>query len=163
MQRLQRLGLATETQPGTWAIHAEAGQTLCAMGGRQRELAVFQPDERRHTIIGRLAGKGLADELYDRGYLVVDGTDGKAHYVALPPRTQLEQYPVGAVVEVTVSAGRHHDAQRLCGVVVQLKSHLPADRQPRAIGTTWLDQQLVGGGQNLGALGFGGEARQALQ
>ncbi|MFX9446655.1 DUF3363 domain-containing protein, partial [Acinetobacter baumannii] len=44
--------------------------------------------------------KGLADELYDKGYLIVDGTDGKAHYVSLPPRSELEQYPTGAVVEV---------------------------------------------------------------
>jgi hypothetical protein len=71
-----------------------------AMGGRQRELAVFQPGQDSRSIIGRVAGKGLADELYDRGYLVVDGADGKAHYVALPPKTELAQYPVGAVVEV---------------------------------------------------------------
>lgn len=45
----------------------------------------------------RVVAKGLADELYDKGYLIVDGTDGKAHYVALPPRTELEQYPRGAV------------------------------------------------------------------
>jgi type IV secretory pathway VirD2 relaxase len=45
----------------------------------------------------RVVAKGLADELYDKGYLIVDSTDGKAHYVALPPRTELEQYPRGAV------------------------------------------------------------------
>ena len=116
LQRLQRMGLATELQPGTWAIHAEAEPTLRAMGergdiirtmqramgGKQRELAVFQPSEDGRTIVGRVAAKGLADELHDKGYLVIDGTDGKAHYVALPPRSELEleQYPTGAVVEV---------------------------------------------------------------
>ena len=118
LQRLQRMGLATETQPGTWAVHAEAEQTLRslgergdiirtmqrAMGGQRRDLAVFQSGEDGHSVIGRVAGKGLADELYDRGYLVVDGIDGKAHYVALPPKTELEQYPMGAVVEVKGSA-----------------------------------------------------------
>jgi len=118
LQRLQRMGLATETQPGTWAVHAEAERTLRAMGergdiirtmqramgGQQRDLAVFQPGEDGRTIIGRVAGKGLADELYDRGYLVVDGTDGKAYYVALPAKTELKQYPMGAVVEVKGSA-----------------------------------------------------------
>jgi len=34
------------------------------------------------------------------GYLVIDSIDGKAHYVALPPKSELEQYPMGAVVEV---------------------------------------------------------------
>ena len=255
LQHLQRMGLATETAPGTWAIHAEAESTLRAMaergdiirtmqramGGRQRELAVFQPGqddgENGHTIVGRVAGKGLADELYDRGYLVIDGVDGKAHYVALPPRTELEQYPAGAIVEVKGSTevraadkniaalasdglyradhhlaieqgrakpgrdpqevvaahvrrlealrragivervaeglwkvpddlaerGRQYDAQRLGGVAVELKSHLPIERQARVIGATWLDQQLIGGGRGLGDLGFGGEAKQAIQ
>ena len=201
-----------------------------AMGGRQRELTVFQPGDDGRTIVGRVAGKGLADELYDRGYLVVDGVDGKAHYVALPPRTELAQYPMGAVVEVkgstdvrkadqTVAAlateglyltdhhlaiakgqpevvaahvrrlealrragivervaeglwkvpadlperGRRYDARRLGGVAVEVKSHLPIERQARVIGATWLDQQLIGGGTGLGDLGFGVEAKQAMQ
>ncbi len=244
LQRLQRMGLATETQPGTWAVHAETEPTLRAMGergdiirtmqramgDRQRELAVFQPGEHGRSIVGRVAGKGLADELYDRGYLVVDGTDGKAHYVALPPKTELAQYPMGTVVEVkgstdlrkadqTIAAlvtdglyridhhlaiakgqpevvaahvrrlealrragivervaeglwkvpadlperGRQYDAQRLGGVAVELKSHLPIERQARVIGATWLDQQLIGGGTGLGDLGFGAEAKQAMQ
>lgn len=59
--------------------------------------------------------------------------------------------------------GRQYDAQRLGGVAVELKSHLPIERQARVIGATWLDQQLIGGGSGLGDLGFGGEAKQALQ
>ena len=118
LQRLQGMGLATEQRPGMWAIHADAESTLRAMGergdiirtmqramsGRQRDLAVFQPGEDGRAIVGRVVGKGLADELHDKGYLIVDGTDGKAHYVALPPRSELEQYPTGAVVEVKGSA-----------------------------------------------------------
>lgn len=57
--------------------------------------------------------------------------------------------------------GRRHDAQCLGGVAVELKSHLPIERQ--VIGATWLDQQLIGGGTGLGDLGFGGEAKQAMQ
>ena len=252
LQRLQRMGLATEQQPGVWAVHADAESTLRTMGergdiirtmqramsGQQRELAVFQPGEDGRSIIGRVAGKGLTDELYDKGYLIVDDIDGKAHYVALPPRTELEQYPVGAVVEVkgsaTISAadktiaavaadglyrtdhhlaiaqaqsqidrdpsevvdahvrrlealrragiverlaegvwqvpddlperGRQYDTQRLGGfVAVELKSHLPIERQARVIGATWLDQQLIGGGKGLGELGFGSEVKDALQ
>lgn len=251
LQRLQRLGLADEIQPGTWAVHADAEKTLRAlgergdiirtmqraMGGQPRELAVFEPGDDGQTILGRVAAKGLADELRDRGYLVIDGVDGKAHYVALNARDELANYPTGAVVEVKGSAdvraadrniaalasdglyrtdhhlaieqgrakpgrdpqevvaahvrrlealrragivervaeglwkmpddlaeqGRRHDAQRLGGVAVELKSHLPIERQARVIGATWLDQQLIGGGSGLGDLGFGGEAKQAMQ
>ncbi|HCT6682872.1 TPA: DUF3363 domain-containing protein, partial [Pseudomonas aeruginosa] len=251
LQRLQRLGLADETQPGTWAVHADAEKTLRALGergdiirtmqramsGQPRELAVFEPGEDGRTVIGRVAAKGLADELRDRGFLVIDGVDGKAHYVALNARDELANYPTGAVVEVKGSAdvraadkniaalasdglyradhhlaieqgratpgrdpqevvaahvrrlealrragivervveglwkvpddlaerGRQYDAQRLGGVAVELKSHLPIERQARVIGATWLDQQLIGGGRGLGDLGFGGDAKQAMQ
>ena len=255
LQRLQRLGLADETQPGTWAVHTDAEKTLRALGergdiirtmqramrGEPRELAVFEPgqdaDGGGRTILGRVAAKGLADELRDRGYLVIDGVDGKAHYVALNARDELANYPTGAVVEVKGSAdvraadrniaalasdglyrtdhhlaieqgratagrdpqevvaahvrrlealrragivervaeglwkvpgdlpehGRQYDAQRLGGVAVELKSHLPIERQARVIGATWLDQQLIGGGSGLGDLGFGSEAKQAMQ
>jgi len=118
LQRLQRLGLADETQPGTWAVHADAEKTLRALGergdiirtmqramsGQPRELAVFEPGDDGRAIVGRVAGKGLADELHDRGYLVIDGVDGKAHYVALNARDELANYPTGAVVEVRGSA-----------------------------------------------------------
>ncbi len=59
--------------------------------------------------------------------------------------------------------GRRYDAQRLGGVAVELKSHLPIERQARVIGATWLDQQLIGGARGLGDLGFGSEVRSALQ
>jgi len=118
LQCLQRLGLADETKPGTWAVHADAEKTLRALGergdiirtmqramrGEPRELAVFEPDQDAdgsgRTILGRVAAKGLADELHDRGYLVIDGVDGKAHYVALNARDELVNYPTGSVVEV---------------------------------------------------------------
>jgi len=51
-----------------------------------------------------VAAKGLANELHDRGYLVIDGMDGKAHYVALYARDELADYPTGAVVEVQGAA-----------------------------------------------------------
>ncbi|HBW7855297.1 relaxase/mobilization nuclease domain-containing protein [Klebsiella grimontii] len=251
LQRLQRLGLADEVQPGSWAVHADAEKTLRALGergdiirtmqramsGQPRELAVFEPGDDGRTLIGRVADKGLADELHDSGYLVIDGVDGKAHYVALNARDELANYPTGSVVEVRGSAevraadkniaalasdglyradhhlaieqgrakpsrdpqeavaahvrrlealrragivervaeglwkvpddlaerGRQYDAQRLGGVSVELKSHLPIERQARVLGATWLDQQLIGGGRGLGDLGFGGEAKEALQ
>ena len=251
LQRLQRMGLAHESSPGVWAVHAEAEQVLRtmsergdivrtmqrAMGGEQRDLAVFEPGENVRPVVGRVVAKGMADELYDRGYLVVDGTDGKAHYVALNAKVELEQYPVGSVVEARGSAdiravdkniaalavdglyrtdhhlamakvqatpgrdpkevadahvrrlealrragivervadgvwrvaadlpeqGRQYDMQRLGGVSVELRSHLPIERQTRVIGATWLDQQLIGSGSGIADNGFGGEVRDALR
>lgn len=250
LQCLQRMGLAAEVRPGTWSVQGDAEKTLRALGergdivrtlqramsGRSRELAVFEPGEAGRAVIGRVAAMGLADELRDRAYLVIDGVDGKAHYVSLNSRDELANYPAGSVVEVRGSAeiraadrnitelasdglyrvdhhlaiaqgqknsrdpqdvvaahvrrlealrragivervadglwkvpddlperGRQYDAQRLGGVAVELKSHLPIERQACVIGATWLDQQLIGGGRGLGDLGFAGEVRQAIQ
>jgi hypothetical protein len=244
------MGLATEQSPGEWTLRPDTEPVLRAlgergdivrtmqraMGGEQRELVIFEPREGSSRVIGRVAAKGLADELYDRSYLVIDGIDGKAHYAVLPTQADLEQYPTGAVVEVrgltevravdrNVAAlavggvyrtdhhravacpaaardpneviavhvrrlealrraniverlaegvwrvpadlaerGRQYDAQRRGGgVAVELKSHLPIERQARVVGATWLDQQLIGGGKGLGHLGFGSEVRQTLQ
>lgn len=44
--------------------------------------------------------------------------------------------------------GHQYDAQRLGGVAVELKSHLPIERQARVIVATWLDKQLIAGGQS---------------
>ena len=70
------------------------------MGERGDIVRTMQRAMSGRQLIGRVVGKGLADELYDKCYLIVDGTDGTAHFVALPPRAELEQYPTGAVVEV---------------------------------------------------------------
>jgi type IV secretory pathway VirD2 relaxase len=252
LQHLRRMGLAESHAPGEWTLRPDTEPVLRALGergdivrtmqramsGTQRELAIFAPEQSPLRVIGRVAAKGLADELYDRGYLVIDGIDGKAHYVALPARAELEQYPTGAVVEVkgsttaraadkTIAAlttdglyrtdhhlaiaqaqrqagrdprdvvdahvrrlealrragivervaeglwkvpddlperGRRYDTRRLAGGVgVELKSHLPIERQARVVGVTWLDQQLIGGGKGLGVLGFGGEVNDALR
>ncbi|HBR1111407.1 TPA: DUF3363 domain-containing protein [Klebsiella pneumoniae] len=63
-----------------------------------------------------------------------------------------------------VKRSRQYDTQRLAGgVAVELKSHLPIERQVCVVAATWLDQQLIGGGKGLSDLGFGGEVKEALQ
>lgn len=81
------------------------------MGGAQRELVIFEPREGSSGVLGRVAAKGLADELYDRGYLVIDGVNGKAHYIALPARAELEHHVDGGTIELAARY-RHPDALR---------------------------------------------------
>ncbi len=251
LQQLQKLELADEVRPGQWLLRDDAEATLRAMGergdivrtmqramgGTQQELTVFQPGKDSPEVVGRIVAKGLADELHDRGYLVVDGLDGKAHYLALPAHTELAHYPIGGVVETrslseprtvdrsiaalaaggiyrtdhhlalarsqTVGGqdpqalverhvrrlealrrsdiverlaegvwrvpadlpeqGRRHDARRLGDVAVELRTPLPLGQQVRAVGATWLDQQLFSGNRGLVDKGFGKEVREALR
>lgn len=110
LQRLEAMALAEKIDANHWRLAPDMEQTLTAMGergdilrtmhramkGERRELAMDAP---ALPVIGRIAGKGLADELNDRGYLVVDGIDGRAHYLKLSAGTDLTQLPVGGIVE----------------------------------------------------------------
>jgi hypothetical protein len=62
--------------------------------------------------VGRVAAKGFADELQDHRYLVVDGVDGRAHYVALAPSADLASYPTGGIVELRAAAREARSADR---------------------------------------------------
>jgi len=59
--------------------------------------------------------------------------------------------------------GQAYDTERGGAVSIELSCHLSIDQQKRALGATWLDQQLVTPAPDVGALGFGGEVRTALQ
>jgi len=114
LQRLSTMGLAEESGPGRWRLRPEAERTLRVLGerndiirtmqralaGDQRALAFFDPRTTSHPIIGRIAAKGLADELQDQPYAVIDGVDGCMHYAKLPRGTELSELPTGGILEV---------------------------------------------------------------
>ncbi|VTU31619.1 hypothetical protein SRS16CHR_04915 [Variovorax sp. SRS16] len=247
LQRLEAMALAERVDANRWRLVPRMEQTLTAMGERGdilRAMHRAMKSEERELVmeaslpaplIGRIAGKGLADELHDRGYLVLDGIDGRAHYLKLPTGADLTALPMGGIVEArppgqervvdrniatgardgiyktaehlaqlkqangrdpqsTVDAhvrrlealrragiveriadgvwqvppdltekARQHDGQKATGPTIELRSHLSIDQQVRAVGATWLDKQLVGGGSGLAAQGFGAQVRDAMQ
>lgn len=129
LQRLEAMELAGRIDANHWQLSPNMQRTLTAMGergdilrtmhkalrGQQRECVL--ESEPTRPVIGRIAAKGLADELNDRGYLVVDGIDGHAHYVRLPVGADLAALPVGGIVE-TKSAGRERAVDRnIAGIV----------------------------------------------
>ena len=129
LQRLEAMELAGRIDANRWKLSPNMEQTLAAMGergdilramhkalkGRQRELVLGT--ELATPVIGRIAAKGLADELNDRGYLVVDGIDGRAHYVRLPVSTDLTELPMGGIVEVKPAGGERAVDRNIAGVV----------------------------------------------
>jgi type IV secretory pathway VirD2 relaxase len=248
LDRLADMGLATKTSPGVWTVAPDAEKTLRALGergdiirtmqrafsSRPRDFAIFDPAKSGIRITGRIASKGLADELHERGYLVVDGIDGRAHYVALPGGADLAQCPTGALVSVRAGAevrpadrtiqrlsengiyrverhlaiasqrernpksyveahvrrlealrragiverleegvwrvppdlaerGGAYDAKRSRGVLIDIHTEMPIRQQVRAVGATWLDRQLVSGGDSFSPTGFGAEVKDALR
>jgi type IV secretory pathway VirD2 relaxase len=98
---LGRMGLATEERKGRWRLSDELEPTLRAMGKRGDIIATLDREVRARQIaaspadyaiydparadaqpvVGRIVRRGLSDEQVGREYLIVDGIDGRAHYV----------------------------------------------------------------------------------
>lgn len=117
LQRLEAMGLAARLDANRWGLAPGVETTLVQLGERgdvlrtmQRALrglhreCVAEASTRDTPIIGRIAAKGLADELNDRGYLVVDGIDGRAHYVRLPAGADMSALPLEGIVEIQTGA-----------------------------------------------------------
>ncbi len=124
LQALEAMGMAGR-EGDTWRLTPDAEAALRAMSERgdivrtmQRALGAERRAFDVHKegppapIVGRVAGKGLVDELQDRGYLIVDGIDGRAHYVAMPAGTDLATFPKNGIVEVAPSSSGPRPADR---------------------------------------------------
>ncbi|MBE7417395.1 MAG: relaxase/mobilization nuclease and DUF3363 domain-containing protein [Ideonella sp.] len=117
LQRLEVMHLATRLGANRWHLAPDAEDTLIRLGergdvlrtmhkalrGQQRE-CVVEASPRDAPIVGRIAAKGLADELNDRAYLVIDGLDGRAHYVRLPAGANISALPLDGIAEVQTRA-----------------------------------------------------------
>lgn len=138
LQTLQRIGLAEEPDPGRFHLRADLEATLRAMGERGDIIRTMQrafsgravPLEIVHdlqgSVIGRIVAKGLADELGERSYLVVDGLDGKGRYIALPPDADLTSYPHGGVVRVQARTAGPRPADRVIANLAEAGVYRPA-------------------------------------
>ncbi|WP_454882618.1 relaxase/mobilization nuclease RlxS [Sphingomonas oryzagri] len=121
LQTLQTMGLAEDIGGGRWRLAEDVDETLRRIGERgdiirtmQRELGarkldragvgqrVYDPAEGRAApVVGRLIHRGLADELRDRHYLLVDGIDGEVHYVPIGRGDRVESISEGSIVRIT--------------------------------------------------------------
>jgi type IV secretory pathway VirD2 relaxase len=139
-KRLERYGLATELEPGQWALREDAENTLRELGERNdiiktmhRALADHGLAEERgagqyvmhggsitEPIVGRVLAKGLAgDEMSDRLHLVIDGVDGRTHYVETADATKLDDARRGHIVSLdpVLQKSEPRAADRNIGIV----------------------------------------------
>jgi type IV secretory pathway VirD2 relaxase len=122
LQKLERLGLAREIEPGRWRLRPEMEERLQKLGERgdviktihrslsergiERNVGEYaihgQQEPIEEPIIGRLVDRGLSvDDMSDRVHLVVDGIDGRAHYIEVPLSTEdADTAPIGSMIEI---------------------------------------------------------------
>lgn len=112
LQHLQSLGLAQQLGPGHWELRSDTEAVLQRLGERNDIIRTMQRalgTERRELVLadvqdgvsvtGRIAAKGI-DEVHDKPYLVIDGLDGRAHYVTLQRTVDLAELPLGGILNV---------------------------------------------------------------
>jgi len=118
LQKLGRLGLAQEIEPGRWRLSEGMDDMLRRMGERGDIVRTMQRAFTAHglertatdyaiadpasmtPIVGRVVERGLSDEQKDRHYLIVDATDGRSHYVDIGRGEATGVIPTGAVVRI---------------------------------------------------------------
>ena len=132
LQKLGAMGLADELAPGQWRLAEDLRKTLTGLGERgdiirtmQRELTARSrapaPGDRvihdsvaplTEPLVGRLVARGLDDELADRHFLIVDGIDGRSHYVAIGKGDRAGSMAEGAIIRIVPAAGAIREVDR---------------------------------------------------
>jgi type IV secretory pathway VirD2 relaxase len=177
MRKLEALGLANRRGPAQWSLSENAEEVLRELGERNDIIKRIHrgltekrwergvPDFVLHgetepiPVIGRLAARGLDDELRGSAYVVIDGFDGRAHHIRLPHLNAAGDSAPGSIVELR----RFEDAAGRLQLAIAVRSDLSIDHQVTAQGATWLDRQLVAREPiTLSEGGFGGEVRKAM-
>jgi type IV secretory pathway VirD2 relaxase len=130
---LARMGLADEEQRGRWRLTENLEPMLRAMGRRgdiiatlDREVrsrslavspldyAVYDPaDGQAEPVVGQLLARGLSDEETDREYVIVDGIDGRTHYVEIGEGGRADMtIREGAIVRISPTPVEARDVDR---------------------------------------------------
>ncbi|MCT7378239.1 relaxase/mobilization nuclease RlxS [Chelativorans salis] len=121
LRKLERMDLAEETGLGRWRLNRDLEPILRRMGergdiintmqrqltgkGRFRSVAEYDIHDRSaqqdQPVVGSVVARGLADDINDRHYLIVDGVDGRTHYIDIGKGDATEPTPDGCIVRVT--------------------------------------------------------------
>jgi type IV secretory pathway VirD2 relaxase len=180
LKTLERLGLAEERRPGVWALDAGLEATLRHLGERADtyrmmeralqqagierggpQLAVFERGRRTAPVIGKVVAVGLVDEITDRQYVIVDGTDGRVHYAELG-RLRPDETPARGMIVSLVGdrlEGKPRSTPRLT-----VLSPVELERLPGYDGPTWLDRAVTAKERiATGPVGFGAELSRAFE
>ncbi len=117
LRKLKAMDLAEDLGGGRYRLAEGLEDTLRRMGERgdiirlmQRELTARRLDragveqviamELREPLVGRVIHRGFSDEHRDRHYMMIDGIDGRVHYVDIGRGDATPSVPEGATVRI---------------------------------------------------------------
>lgn len=119
LQHLRRLGLADEAGPGVWTLSKDLESTLRRLGERDdiiktmhramteariehapADYAIFDPAAPNARLVGQIVARGISDELNGCHFLILDGVDGRSHWVDVGDGTSVEEVALRSVVAI---------------------------------------------------------------
>lgn len=118
MKQLAQMGLAEPLGGSEWRVDPNAADALKRMGergdiikamhramsetGKDRLMtsaSLFDPgDPNAKALTGKIIAQGVADDVRDQAYVVIDATDGKVAYVNIGPSDRLTGFEKGMIV-----------------------------------------------------------------
>jgi len=156
VRKLERLGLATEIEPGRWTVSPRAEPVLRELGERgdiiktmhraldregladARPIAgyVLHHGKMTEPIVGRVLDKGLGgDELAERVRLVIDGVDGRVHHLEIDP-ARAEDIQRGMIVAAdSGQVGPRSSDRNILAIAGKEGIYRPARHLEQAVGT----------------------------
>jgi type IV secretory pathway VirD2 relaxase len=124
LKTLSSLGLAEEKRPGVFSIEPSMPEKLRDLGRRQeaydrvsralseaglsrpsQTITLFDASRNGESIRGKVVATGLADDLTDRHYAVIESAKGRVHYAEFNMRPGREPPSEGANIEMTAFEG----------------------------------------------------------
>lgn len=179
LRKLESLGLASELGGGRWQLADDLERTLRGIE-RRHEIARLMrkvlksagleraPSDRRihcssptSSLTGRVMTRGLANELGDVHYVMVDGVDGKSHYIAFAEGGRVERLPEGAIIRICPCRGEQPGKTAGSPNIILL-SPFPLEQLVGQEAATWLDEELSSPSASPREQGFGREVHAAL-
>ena len=136
LRKLNSMDLAEDVGGGRYRLAEGLEDTLRRMGERgdiirlmQRELTARRLDragveqvvvtELRKPLVGRLIRRGFSDELRDRHYMMIDGVDGRVHYVDIGRGDRTPSVPENATIRIDPSKAEVTQADRTVDTVAR--------------------------------------------
>ncbi|HTU10991.1 MAG TPA: DUF3363 domain-containing protein [Allosphingosinicella sp.] len=135
-RQLERMELAEREGPLAWRLKPDLEKTLADLGrrgdiirtmhramteaklDRRPELFVIDRTEAdARPVVGRVVQRGASDDYHDRRFLVIDGIDGRTHYVEIG--TNAEPAPVGSLVSVEPARPELKPADKVIDLVAR--------------------------------------------
>jgi type IV secretory pathway VirD2 relaxase len=178
LRRLEQMGLAEEKRAGVWVIDPQLESKLRSLGERADIMVTMNKVMRAHgidrtagdfviftgarksaPIIGRIVEVGIADEMTDRKYLVVDGIDGRIHYAETGKLAAHDIPEPGTIIALSGGGGK----DKMRSAQIEVVSYWPVERLATVEAATWLDQTITAETKPIiHEKGFGADVSKAL-